>query len=256
MAEDQRPFAGRVAIVTGAGQGIGNAIATRLAGDGMTLALVDVNAEALSSLAAELGESVQVRTYAADLTDPDATVDTANRVLADLGRVDVLVNNAGRRGIHDFADYPLDDWNSTIALNLTAPFLLSRTVVPGMIANGGGSIINVTSIAADLAFRQRSAYNASKAGLVGLTRSIAVECAKDGIRANGVAPGVIETPINAAYLRTGPESVAIIEGTPTGSFGQPEDIAAAVHFLCLPEARFINGQIIHVDGGWTAGKGY
>ncbi|WAH97560.1 SDR family NAD(P)-dependent oxidoreductase [Arthrobacter sp. MMS18-M83] len=249
---------GTVALVTGAAQGIGLSIAAGLRAQGARVALIDIQDELLADAVASLGgESQDVRPYAVDLGDLKQAAALPDRVAADFGSLDIVVNNAGRRGVHSFEDYPLDDWQRTLDLNLTAPFLIAQGAVRTMLSSGrGGSIVNVTSVAADLAFKNRSAYNASKAGLVMLTKSIAVELGGRGIRCNGVAPGIVETPINAEYLRTGPESAAIIAGTPTGSWGQPEDVAAAVVFLCTPAARFINGTIINADGGWTAGKGY
>lgn len=255
MAGASSVLSGKVAVVTGAAQGIGLAIARRLSADGAKVVMIDANADALATSAAELpGEAG--RPLVADLAEPSEVLGAVDAVLSAHGRADILVNNAGRRGIHDFTDYPLEDWSATLAVNLTAPFLLARGFIPPMAAAGGGRIVNIASVAADLAFSRRSAYNASKSGLVGLTRSIALECAKEGIRCNAVSPGIIETPLNADYLRNEVEGVKIREGTPTGAWGQVGDIAGAVAFLCGPDAEFINGQIIRVDGGWTAGKGY
>ncbi len=125
-----------------------------------------------------------------------------------------------------------------------------------MAAQGGGRIVNITSVAAQLGFKERSAYNASKAGLTMLTKSIALELGSLGIRCNAIAPGVIETPINSAYLKESELTPIILDGTPVGDWGQPEDIAAAVVFLSGPGAGFVNGAVLTVDGGWTAGKGY
>lgn len=250
-------LAGQVALVTGAAQGIGLAIATGLRDAGARVALVDINESALVEAAGSLGgASDDVRTYAVDLMDTDAAAALPATVAAEFGRLDIAVNNAGRRGIFGFLDYPLDDWQQTLALNLTAPFLISREAGRIMVAQGGGSIVNVTSVAADLAFGDRSAYNASKAGLVMLTKSVARELGGRGVRSNAVAPGIIETPINSAYLKDSPVTGVILDGTPMGHWGQPEDIAAAVVFLCTPGAKFVNGTVIHVDGGWTTSKGY
>lgn len=248
-------LSGSIAVVTGAAQGIGRAIARRLGGDSATVVLVDANADALAATAAEFSGE-RCLPLVADLSDAAAVTGIVDQVLATYGRADILVNNAGRRGIHAFAEYPLEDWATTLAVNLTAPFLLARGFVPSMVASGGGRIVNIASVAADLAFSQRAAYNASKSGLVGLTRSIALECAKDGVRCNAVSPGIIETPLNAEYLHNEVEGASIREGTPTGTWGHVDDIAGTVRFLCGPDAEFINGQVIRVDGGWTAGKGY
>jgi NAD(P)-dependent dehydrogenase (short-subunit alcohol dehydrogenase family) len=256
---EAKPLLGQVALVTGGSQGIGRAIADALLNEGARVAVADLAFGAPGAPAgkvAQRGEPPAPAEYPADLADPQQAAALPERVAADFGRLDIVVNNAGRRGIFEFPDYPLDDWNATIAVNLTAPFLISRGAAKIMIGQGGGSIVNITSVAADLGFTRRSAYNASKAGLNGLTRSIALDLGGTGVRCNAVAPGVIETALNAAYLRGAPESEAIVTGTPVGHWGQPEDIAAAVVYLCSPAAKFVNGAVIPVDGGWTAGKGY
>jgi NAD(P)-dependent dehydrogenase (short-subunit alcohol dehydrogenase family) len=255
---DTKSLLGQVALVTGGRQGIGRSIAQTLLDEGAQVAVADLAFDSPPSGDAtdERHERNAPAQYTADLADPAQAVSLPARVAADFGRLDIVVNNAGRRGIFDFTDYPLDDWNATLAVNLTAPFLIAREAARIMIAQGGGSIVNITSVAADLSFSRRSAYNASKAGLAGLTRSIAVEVGGAGVRCNAVAPGIVETSLNASYLRDAPESAAIVDGTPLGHWGQAADVAAAVVFLCSPGAAFINGAVLNVDGGWTAGKGY
>ncbi|UFS58112.1 SDR family NAD(P)-dependent oxidoreductase [Subtercola endophyticus] len=249
---------GQVALVTGAAQGIGLAIAAGLRAAGAQVALVDVQEEALNDAVESLGgQSDDVRGYLADLSLPEIAQSLPSRVADDFGQLDIAVNNAGRRGVYAFLDYPLADWERTFALNVTAPFLICREAAKIMVAQGGGgSLVNVTSVAADLAFGNRAAYNSSKAALVMLTKSIARELGADGVRCNAVAPGIVETALNSEYLRDSPVTPVILDGTPMGHWGQPEDVAAPVVFLCSPAAKFITGTVIHADGGWTTGKGY
>jgi NAD(P)-dependent dehydrogenase (short-subunit alcohol dehydrogenase family) len=254
MSAPRIELAGKIAVVTGAAQGIGAAISGALTAAGARVVLVDRPGSDVNDVADRLGGGATA--LEGDLADSAFAAGVIDDVVRRSGGVDILVNNAGRRGVHPFREYPLEDWELTMAVNVTAPFLLCRGAAESMISRGGGRIVNIASTAASLAFKNRAAYNASKAAVVMLTKSIAVELGGEGIRCNAIAPGVIETPLNAAYLRTGPEAPIIIEGTPNGGWGQPQDVAGAVRFLCGPGADFINGTVLHVDGGWTAGKGY
>lgn len=248
---------GKVALVTGAAQGVGFAIAEVLRDHGAIVALSDINEGGLLKAEAELGVAGDtVGSFTADLADAKAAAQLPDRVHAAFGALDIVVNNAGMRGVHGFLDHPLDVWQRTQDVNLTAPFLIAQGAGRHMVAQGAGRIVNVTSSAARLGFKNRSAYNASKAGLEMLTKSIALELGVHGVRCNAVAPGIIETPINSAYLKGSDLTPVILDGTPVGHWGQPEDIAAAVLFLCQPGSDFVNGAVLAVDGGWTAGKGY
>jgi len=248
---------GRVAVVTGAAQGIGFGITRRLLSAGARVAMVDVNKTALDEAASGLeGGDGKLAAIVADLTDEEDARGVPFRVIEHFGGIDILVNNAGIRVISAFADHPLAAWRKTLEVNLTAPFVLSQAVVPHMLARGKGKIVNITSTASELGFKNRAAYNVSKAGLTMLTKSIALELGAQGIRCNAVAPGVIETPLNRSYF-TDPEfTQVIVDSTPTGGWGIPADIASAVAFLACDEADFINGATLLVDGGWSAGKGY
>jgi NAD(P)-dependent dehydrogenase (short-subunit alcohol dehydrogenase family) len=248
---------GRVAIVTGAAQGIGFGIAERLGRDGAALVLVDIDGDGLNDAAGRLADSgAKPLTIAADLTDPDAAQEIAAGAVEHFGSVDILVNNAGIRVVSAFGEHSLADWQRTMDVNLTAPFLLAQAVIPHMLSRGKGKIVNITSVAAELGFKNRAAYNVSKAGLAMLTKSIALELGGQGIRCNAVAPGVIETPLNRHYFTDPALNQIIVDATPAGTRGAPPDIAAAVAFLASDEAGFVNGATLHVDGGWSAGKGY
>jgi NAD(P)-dependent dehydrogenase (short-subunit alcohol dehydrogenase family) len=178
------------------------------------------------------------------------------RVVTRFGRLDILVNNAGVRSISPFLEQSLDEWRAAMDVNLTAPYLLSQAAIPHLLRHGRGKIVNITSVASELGFKNRSAYNASKAGLTMLTKSIALELAADGINCNAVAPGVIETPLNRDYFTDPAFTKVIVDNTPAATWGQPTDIGAAVVFLAGPASDFINGVTIPVDGGWSTGKGY
>jgi NAD(P)-dependent dehydrogenase (short-subunit alcohol dehydrogenase family) len=249
-------LAGRVAVVTGAAHGIGLAIANRLVHDGARVVMVDVDEAALAGAHAGFARRADVLTLAADLADEAQTRAVPDRVLKAFGQIDILVNNAGVRTISSLIDHPLETWRHTIEVNLTAPFVLIQATVPHMLARKSGRIVNVTSVAASLGFKNRAAYNVSKAGLEMLTKSVALELGAYGIRCNAVAPGIIETPLNSDYFQDPDLAKLIREATPTGGWGSPPDIAAAVAFLARDDAGFVNGATILVDGGWSAGKGY
>ena len=253
---------GKVALVTGSAQGLGLGIARALRGAGAWVALADVNAPQLALalddvLGSAAGNESDVAAFEVDLTDVDAVRALPGRVLERFGRIDILVNNAGVRSISGFLDQSLDEWRLAIDVNLTAPYLLCQATIPHMIARGGGGkIVNITSVASSLGFKERSAYNASKAGLTMLTKSIALELASKGINCNAVAPGIIETPLNSSYFLDPDFTKVIVDNTPAATWGKPADIGAAVLFLCGPESDFVNGITIPVDGGWSTGKGY
>jgi NAD(P)-dependent dehydrogenase (short-subunit alcohol dehydrogenase family) len=251
-------LSGKVALVTGAAQGIGLAIVQRLVSGGASVALVDVNADALDDALSRLGgEGANITALVADLTDEAQARTVPDRAAARFGGVDILVNNAGVRTVSALVDHPIDDWRRALEVNLTAPFVLTQAVVPHLIARGGiGKIINITSVASTLGFKNRVAYNVSKAGLTMLTKSIALELGAQGIRCNAVAPGIIETPLNRDYFADPDLTSVIVDATPTRTWGEPQDIASAVAFLASDEANFINGATLLVDGGWSAGKGY
>ncbi len=248
---------GRVAIVTGAASGIGRAIADGLHAAGAELALVDIDAEGLEKAAEELrGRGATVETFVVDLADPDRVAEVPPAVSERLGPATILVNNAGVRDVIPFSEYGLEPWRRTLDVNLTAPFLLARGCVDDMREAGWGRIVNISSVAAELAFGNRSAYNVSKAAVKMLTKSIALELAADGICCNAVAPGIIETPMNRHYLREEELGKTIFDNTPARRWGQPEEIAEPVVFLCGAGASYINGSTLLVDGGWSCGKGY
>jgi NAD(P)-dependent dehydrogenase (short-subunit alcohol dehydrogenase family) len=241
-------LSGRVALVTGAGRGIGKAIAQGLADCGAAVAVNDIDASSAAMTAGIL--SGDARVYVADVSDSPAVTDMIDKIVADFGRLDIVVNNAGvepRASILDMTDA---DWNAAIGVNLNAAFFTSRAAGRVMKQAGGGVIINISSIAGhNIPIAERSGYVASKAGLVGFTRECAREFAAYGIRVNAVCPGVIETEMTA-HLRENKEQMAKwLADIPQKRLGLPDDVVGLVLFLCSDAARYLTGQAINVDGG-------
>jgi len=250
-------LAGKVAVVTGGGTGLGQTFAVGLAKEGAALAVSDIDADAAQQVADEINTSGgRAVAYAMDVTDKAAIDQVMNEIEADFGKIDVLVNNAGVRYIHPFLETSLDSWQSTIDINLTGPFLCSQAAIPAMLRAGKGKIINVASISGILPVSERSAYCASKAGLLGLTKAMAYELSSQNILVNALAPGPTETPMNGPYFAD-PEMMEILKKeTPRGVWGQPEHQIGALVFLASDDSDHMCGTTITVDGGWLAGKGY
>ncbi len=242
---------GKVALVTGAGRGIGRAIARGLAQAGARVAVNDVDAASAQRTAAELtAAGFEAAAFPADVADPAAVDAMVAAVLSRWQRLDLLINNAGIEPHGTLLDFSLDDWQRTLAVNLTGPFLTSRAAAPCLQAQGGGAIVNISSIAGRAAgLRNRAAYVAAKTGLLGFTRECAREFAAYNIRVNAVCPGVIITEMTA-HLRDNEQMMRKwMEDIPQARLGQPEDVVGLVVFLCSDAARYITGQAINVDGG-------
>jgi NAD(P)-dependent dehydrogenase (short-subunit alcohol dehydrogenase family) len=239
----------RTAVVTGAAQGIGRRVAEALAAEGYRLVLTDLREpdDTLDAVRGLAAGAVAVTGDVASEADVAALVDRA-------GPVDVLVNNAGVSLLRPAEETTPQQWRRVIDVNLTGPFLLCRAFGAGMLARGAGSIVNIASIAGLRAVADRAAYNASKHGLIGLTRTLAAEWGGRGVRVNAVCPGWVKTEMDAADQAGGGYTDADIEGqVPMGRFAAPDDIAAAVAFLADPaRSGFVNGIELPVDGGWAA----
>jgi 3-oxoacyl-[acyl-carrier protein] reductase len=239
---------GRVALVTGAGQGIGRAIALALAEEGADVAVTDVNRPGAEEAAVAVAAAGR-RSWAlaGDVSDFDAAREMTGKVLQDSGRIDILVNNAGitRDGL--LLRMKEQDWDSVLAVNLKGGFNFCKAVVPGMVKQRWGRIINMSSVVGVMGNAGQVNYSASKAGLIGLTKSLAREVAARGVTVNAVAPGFIDT----AMTQDLPEKVrtALQQQIPAGKLGQVEDVVAATLFLASPGANYITGQVLHVNGG-------
>jgi len=244
--------ANRVAVVTGGAQGIGRRTAERLAERGYSLAIIDLR-EPAATAAAIQSKGGEVLSFSGDITDDAIVSAFAESVFARYGRADVLVNNAGISHIAPAEQTSFADYRRVIEVNLVAPFLLCRIFGKRML-EAGGSIINVASVAGLLGVADRCAYNASKHGLIGLTRTLAAEWGGRGVRVNAVCPGWVKTEMDAADQAGGSYTDADITGRiPMGRFATPDDIARAIVFLADErESGFVNGHALSVDGGWAS----
>jgi NAD(P)-dependent dehydrogenase (short-subunit alcohol dehydrogenase family) len=237
------------AIVTGAAGGIGRAIAGRLAADGLPLLLVDLD-PAVEAVAAEVGAEALVT----DLRTPGFADQVVAAAREHFGRVTVLVNNAAVGPLVPFTESTPEQLEEVMVVNFRAVQELCRAAVPALLEAGGGAIVNLASLAGLLGYGRLSSYAASKGAVIALTRTLAVELGRQGIRCNAVAPGATRTP---ALRRLTEEQVAARLGrVPLGRLGEPEDVANAVAFLASPQAAYITGQVLCVDGGSSAWGGF
>ena len=239
-------LSGKTALVTGAGQGIGRAAATLFAAEGATVWATDRNTTTLEGL-----DDCTVRML--DVTDP-ASIEA---VLAEAGPLDVLLNCAGYVARGTILECDDRDWAASFDINVTGMFHLIRRALPAMIAKGGGSIVNIASVAGSVTgVPGRFAYGASKAAVIGLTKSVAADFVKQGIRCNAIAPGTVDSPSLHDRLRaTGDHDAALADfeaRQPMGRLGRPEEIAALALYLASDESSFTTGQVHIIDGGWTA----
>ena len=245
MTQSQR-FAGQVAVVTGGVSGIGFAVASRLVAEGARLAVWDVNAAALADMSARLGS--QVHSVALDLTDADAVQAAAASTVAALGRLDVLVASAGITGPNATTwDYPVDDWKRVMDVNINGVFYSDRAVVPHMLANDYGRIVNIASVAGKEGNPNASAYSTSKAAVIGLTKSLGKELAKTGVRVNCVTPAAVRTPI---FEQMSQQHIDfMLSKIPIGRFGTVEEVASLICWLASAEASFSTGAVFDISGG-------
>jgi NAD(P)-dependent dehydrogenase (short-subunit alcohol dehydrogenase family) len=243
----------RVAVVTGAASGMGSAIGTRLAGLGHRVALVDLDEEAVIRTADQLRSTgAQVLTATVDVADRGAVDAALAKVRSELGPVEIMVTSAGIDEFQSFTDITVEAWERMLAVNLTGTFHCLQAAIPDMLAAGWGRIVTISSSSAQSGAARMAHYVASKGGVVGLTKALAVEYAPHGITVNSIPPGFIDTPMARRAEARGdlPSLDAVIARTPVRRAGTPDDVAAACAFLCSDEAGYITGQLIGVNGGW------
>ncbi len=239
---------GRAAIVTGGGSGIGLAIAQRLAASGAAVAIWDMNEHSIADAAKTLAGATRTHTQKVDVTKIDQVEAGFKATLAALGKVDALVNSAGVAGKNAMTwEYPVDEWLRVHDINLNGTFYCCRTVTPHMIAHGYGRIVNIASIAGKEGNPTASAYSSSKAAVIGLTKSLAKELAKNGITVNCVTPAAVKTPIFAQVSQQHIDFM--LQKIPIGRFGLVEEIAAAVSWLCTEDCSFTTGSALDLSGG-------
>jgi NAD(P)-dependent dehydrogenase (short-subunit alcohol dehydrogenase family) len=243
----------KVCLITGGGSGIGRAAALLFAREGATVAVADKDAGAAEAVASSLDRGLALR---ADVSEEAEVAEMVRRTLHAFGRLDVLVNNAGYGFAATVVDTAVDDFDALMAVNVRGVFLGCKHAIPAMRQAGGGVIVNVASVASLVAIRNRAAYVTSKGAVVALTRAVALDHVKEGIRCNAVAPGTIDTPyygpILARSADPGLYRKELEARQPMGRMGTAEEIADAILFLASDESRFATGTILTIDGGWSA----
>lgn len=252
-------LSGQVAVVTGAAGAIGSAIARRLADNGATVVVADINVEGAREVTGSIPGALACWL---DITDAQSIEAAVALTLKQFGRLDILINNAGVNTLAhrvDIDTFPIEEWNRIVGVDLDGLFLMSQGALQPMLAYGrGGRIVNIASVVGLAAMRLQSPFVAAKAGVIHLTRSMALELGPRGVLTNAVAPGSVMTDLTKQLFygeggKFNAKMAAFMEHIPLGRPGTPEEIAEAVLFLSSPEAAYINGQILAVDGGWTAG---
>src|SRR6478752_3403037 len=245
-------FHDEVAIVTGAGRGIGEAIATSLASESASVVVADLDAPSARRVADKIvaggGQAIAIQ---ADVTEPAQVNSLIADTLAQFGRLDVLVNNAGIGSNKPFLETTLEEWELQLRVNLTGTFLCGQSAAKAMLKNEGGRIVNVASISGQRGGQGRAAYGSAKAGVILLTKVMAVELAPYGVRVNAVAPGPVDTD-QSRETHTPSTRQAYYDRMPQRRYGEHREIAAAALFLASDEASFVNGAVLNVDGGFAA----
>jgi NAD(P)-dependent dehydrogenase (short-subunit alcohol dehydrogenase family) len=250
---NQKKLQGKTALITGASKGLGKAMALALAEAGARLALVSRNLEQLNDTAAAVRKlGAEAAVFQVDVTDEDQIGRLAKAVTEQFGKLQILVNNAGINIRKAVTDFTLEEWRQVMDTNLTGVFLMCRAFIPQMKGQGYGRIINLTSIMSHVSIAGRSAYCASKTGLLGFTRALALELAPEKITVNGISPGPFATEMNTQLMQNPELNQQFISKIPLGRWGRVEEVGQLAVYLCSEDAGFVTGTDFLIDGGWTA----
>jgi NAD(P)-dependent dehydrogenase (short-subunit alcohol dehydrogenase family) len=248
-----RKLQGKTALITGASKGLGRAIALALAEAGARVALVSRNLEQLNDTAAAVRKlGTEAGVFQADVSDEDQVRRLERVVTGEFGPLQILVNNAGTNIRKSITEFTLAEWRQVMDTNLTGVFLMCRSFVPHMKGRGYGRILNLTSIMSHVSIAGRTAYSASKTGLLGFTRALALELAREHITVNGISPGPFATEMNTPLMQDPQINQQFISKIPLGRWGNVEEVGQLAVYLCSEDAGFITGTDILIDGGWTA----
>lgn len=244
---------GRTAVITGASKGLGKAMALALGAAGARLALVSRNREQLDQVAAQArAQGSEAEVFVADVTEEAQVKRVEDAVVARFGKVHILINNAGVNIRKACTEFTLQEWRTVLDTNLTSVFLMCRALLPHMKGQGYGRILNLSSIMGHVALPQRTAYCASKTGLLGFTRALALELVAEKITVNGISPGPFATEMNTSILQNPEANAQFIAKIPLGRWGEVGEVGQLAVYLCSEDAGFITGTDILIDGGWTA----
>jgi NAD(P)-dependent dehydrogenase (short-subunit alcohol dehydrogenase family) len=250
---DGKDLSGKIALITGSSKGLGKAMALALAAQGARIALVSRDGSKLEEVKQEIRSAGgEAEVFVADVREEEAVGKLESEVSGRLGKVQILINNAGINVRKNLADFSLEEWRRVMDTNLTSAFLMCRAFVPHMRGSGYGRIIGMTSIMSHVSLPGRSAYSASKAGLLGLIRALALELAAEGITVNGISPGPFATEMNLPLIQNAEANAQFLASIPMNRWGEVKDIGRLACFLCSEAAGFITGTDIVIDGGWCA----
>ncbi len=241
----------QVAVITGAARGIGLATANKFLAEGWRVAMLDIDGKTQHRAWRELNDPDNAVSIHCDVSVPEQVAAAVEQTIAKLGRIDALVNNAGIAIFRPVMETSFEDWSAVLATNLSGPFICTQACVPAMLANGGGSIVNITSISGTRASTLRVAYGTSKAALMHLTKQLAAELGMQGIRVNAVSPGPVDTAM-AKKVHTPDIRADYHDHIPLNRYGTEEELAEAIFFLSSDRASYVNGAVLNVDGGFAS----